>query len=293
MIWTTHETRVVELINGRDLAWTEFGAPSGVPVFAFHGSLGQGWDFLNQHEVAYARGVRLIAVDRPGYGHSTFDPTRSFESWANDVRQLADHLRMDRFGVVGVSSGGSCVAAVAHFIGERLTGAAIMSGPAPPEARVSIQGMQQTNKAAQHLLRFVPWLLIPVMSFGMRRAQRAPEQMIEWMTRSMPSADVNVISRPEVRGLMIRNFQRRVAPTAIRAARQDFAMEAKPWGFRLRDIDTHVHVWHGGADRNVPSANGEYLSEAIPNATMHLLAEEGHTLFHNHFDEILALITLG
>ena len=34
------ETRVIELADGRDLAWLELGDPDGVPVFAFHGTPG-------------------------------------------------------------------------------------------------------------------------------------------------------------------------------------------------------------------------------------------------------------
>jgi pimeloyl-ACP methyl ester carboxylesterase len=281
------DTRIVQLADGRDLAWVQLGAPDGAPVIAFHGSPGSRYDFSNQNEVAVARRVRLIVVDRPGFGHSTYDPNRSFESWSDDVRQLADQLGPAQFGVVGVSSGGPNAAACARFIGDRLNGCAVVSGPAPPDADVASDGMLPANRVAHRLCRVAPGLLVPLIALGLRRGRRAPEEMVAWMVRSLPPADAAVLGRAEVRDLMVRNARRPYAPTAARAAVQDFRMEIRSWDFRLGDIKIPVHVWHGDADRNVLVANGTYQAGAIPNSTLYLLADEGHALFHDHFDQIL------
>jgi pimeloyl-ACP methyl ester carboxylesterase len=72
------ETHGFELAAaGRELAWTEFGVREGAPIVVLHGSPGSGYDFEGVSETAVRKGVRLIAVDRPGYGLSTFDPVRS------------------------------------------------------------------------------------------------------------------------------------------------------------------------------------------------------------------------
>jgi pimeloyl-ACP methyl ester carboxylesterase len=46
-------------------------------------------------------GVRLIAVDRPGIGQSQAHGDWTFLSFAEDVRQLADDLGIDKFGMLG------------------------------------------------------------------------------------------------------------------------------------------------------------------------------------------------
>jgi pimeloyl-ACP methyl ester carboxylesterase len=84
------------------------------------------YDELNQQ-----LGIRMIVVDRPGYGLSDFQEDRTYLDWPDDVSELADHLGIDRFAVLGWSSGGPYVAAVAHEIPERLTVAAIVDGEAP------------------------------------------------------------------------------------------------------------------------------------------------------------------
>ena len=97
------ETRLFELADGRELAWIEYGSPDGVPVVALHGSPGTRWFFAPHAETAARKGVRLIAPDRPGYGHSTYHRGRTYETWARDVGRLADHLGVDRFAVLARS----------------------------------------------------------------------------------------------------------------------------------------------------------------------------------------------
>ena len=273
--------------DGRELAWIEFGVRDGPPVFAFHGSPGTGHHFAALADVITRRGARLIAPDRPGYGHSTFHPARSYDSWARDVAELADHLGLDRFAVLGHSSGGPNAAACARFLGDRLVGCAIVSGPAPPEAKVPKEEMLRANRIAQRLAPLVPGLFGAVYAVGLRQAQRAPDKALAWWSRTLPACDVAVMERPAVRAALRAELARPLAATAGRAAVQDFRLELKPWGFSLRDVGIAVHVWHGEADRNVMFASGVYQAREIPHATLHPVPNEGHWIHYNHFDEML------
>ena len=51
------------------------------------------------------------------------------------------------------------------------------------------------------------------------------------------------------------------------------------------------HIWHGDQDRNVPIANGRFLTAAIPGSVLHECPGEGHLLNFDHLDEILLTIT--
>ena len=63
---------VIELPGGGSVGYAVFGDPDGVPCFAFHGTsssrLVPGWMF--PPGLLTAAGVRMIGVDRPGYGLS-------------------------------------------------------------------------------------------------------------------------------------------------------------------------------------------------------------------------------
>src|SRR5437867_2699839 len=61
-------------------------------------------------------------------GGSDVLPRRTFGAWPSDVVELADALRVEKFGVLGWSAGGPYAAVCAARIPARLTGGA----PRPP-----------------------------------------------------------------------------------------------------------------------------------------------------------------
>jgi len=166
------DTRVMELPDGRELAWLETGRPRGRPVFAFHGTPGSRRQVSFDEKSVAAAGVRMIAPDRPGYGLSSFHPGRHLADWASDVAALADRLKLDSFAVIGVSGGGPHAVACARMLPERVTAAGIVSGVGPmgdPEFDV---GMVGVNKGLSFLAREAPLVLRPVFwfqEFSLRR----------------------------------------------------------------------------------------------------------------------------
>jgi len=95
----------ITLADGRILAHCEWGDPSGSPVLLVHGAPGSRLLCPDEDATAVA-GVRLLTVDRPGYGGSNARPDPSLLGWADDVQALADRLGLERFAVVGFSAGG-------------------------------------------------------------------------------------------------------------------------------------------------------------------------------------------
>jgi pimeloyl-ACP methyl ester carboxylesterase len=193
------DVRVFELTDGRDLAWRDFGRSDGAPVIALHGSPGSHANFAPVSEAAAREGRRLIALDRPGYGHSTFDPGRTYERSAADVGELADHLSLEAFGVIGWSSGGPNAASCARFLRGRVSGCAIVSGPAPPEAGVSAEGAKRGDRIAKRMQILAPRLMSPLFQAALRQGRRDPEKSLAWMRRHLPVCDARVIERAEIR----------------------------------------------------------------------------------------------
>ncbi len=206
---------------------------------------------------------------------------------SRDVEQLADHLGLQRFAVIGHSSGGPNAAACARFLGDRLVGCAIVSGIAPPEANVSKHAMMRMNRVTQRLVPMAPRLLGIAFAAGLRREHRDPDKALAWMSRTLPACDAALIERPELRAALQADLALPPAATAGRAAVQDVELELRPWGFRFRDIAIPAHVWHGDLDRNVVVESGIYQANEIPLATLHELPLAGHWLVYDHFEEIL------
>ena len=139
------ETRTVTLRDERTLAYMEWGAPDGYPTFYFHGTPSSRLEGALADAAAKHHHLRLIAIDRPGLGRSTFREGRRFGDWPKDVAELADALRIEEFGVAGHSGAGPYLFACGALISpERLkfVGALAPWGPVrTPEIEQSLNAV--------------------------------------------------------------------------------------------------------------------------------------------------------
>lgn len=277
---------LMRLRDGRELSWAEMGDPAGYPVFAFHGTPGSRRQVLVDPAPALAAGARLIAPDRPGRGSSTWQSRRTFAGWARDVAELADHLGIDRFAVLGISGGGPHAAVCARFLPDRVSSAALVSGVGSLAEPGSEAGMMTANRMFARLARNTPAVNAVIFGLIFLVGRRAPERVLPLLANSMPAVDTAVLSRPEVRSSFLALLSD-ASPTAGRAAAQDFRLFARDWGFRLEDISVPVQVWQGDVDVNVPVAHAERQAAAIPGAVLHMVPGEGHLMSFDHLEEIL------
>jgi pimeloyl-ACP methyl ester carboxylesterase len=105
-----------------------FGSPSAPLVIGVHGLAGdmQQFDFLG--EQLGGDDLQVVAVDLRGRGHSepTGPGSYGWENHALDVLAVAGALGFQRFGLVGLSMGGSVAMKVAELDGSRLEAVALL-----------------------------------------------------------------------------------------------------------------------------------------------------------------------
>lgn len=122
---------VLVTATGRHVGWFARGPADGTPVLYVHGWPGSRLEQrLIPSQVLQRFGVRLVSVDRPGYGNT--DPLAG-ERTARvaDCLAVADALGIDRFPVMGFSGGGSNVLTLAAVAPERVTRVVCVSGEMP------------------------------------------------------------------------------------------------------------------------------------------------------------------
>ncbi|KAK7991269.1 hypothetical protein PG988_000063 [Apiospora saccharicola] len=96
------------LPDERTLSWKESGDPKGRPVFVL---LGHPLSVLRDEvqrlseETGRRHNIRFIRPNRPGLRQSTKHPGRLATDWPLDVQSLVRHLQLDRYAVLGCSSG--------------------------------------------------------------------------------------------------------------------------------------------------------------------------------------------
>src|SRR5262249_15001023 len=137
------------LPDGRRLSYAEFGDFRGLPVLAIHGTPGSRFMFGLTDQAARERGLRVIAPDRPGYGHSEYRRNASLMRAAEDFISLADALQLKRLAVIGVSGGGPHAIATVSGMPDRVALLALVS-PVGPVAECR----KQVRMSRMHRLIF-------------------------------------------------------------------------------------------------------------------------------------------
>jgi pimeloyl-ACP methyl ester carboxylesterase len=93
-------------LPGVRLWFTDSGG-SGAAVVFVHAATGSSAVWEYQRPAFTANGFRVITYDRRGYGRSTPDPSGAQPgTGADDLQQLMDFLKIDRFHLVGTAAGG-------------------------------------------------------------------------------------------------------------------------------------------------------------------------------------------
>ncbi|HSH82371.1 MAG TPA: alpha/beta hydrolase [Herpetosiphonaceae bacterium] len=166
----------VRLRDGRTLGYAEYGALRGTPVISFMGS---GTRVLRPPDhVTAEKGVRLLVVERPGMGLSSFHPGRTLLDWPDDVVQLADALELERFAVIGASGAGPYAAVCAYTLTNRLSAACLVRSPAPYDVPNIMNGMPPAIQMVVLLAQRLPKLLVWVQVCMAPLARRYPAWII-------------------------------------------------------------------------------------------------------------------
>lgn len=271
------------------MAWYEFGASSGRPVFYFHGFPGSGIEAMLGADAATAAQVRLIGIDRPGFGFSDSHPDRTIDSMVDDVVELADNLALERFGVLGMSGGGPYALACAARIPERIIVAIVLSGMGPLVDGKSDPGMTPFNRGGLWVAGRAPWVLqvlAPAMALVPRHF---PKALVSHLIAVTGESDREAL-QGEMGALLVDSFRRSVHHGS-RGMVSEAKLFANPWGGWLPDIPIPVHLFHGEMDRIVPVGIARRLEDAMPDCRARYYPRDGHfSVVSRYFGEVIDLV---
>jgi pimeloyl-ACP methyl ester carboxylesterase len=263
------------LSDGRRLDFRVSG-PEGKALVFHHGTPGAATPIGAIDRAAHARGLRVIAVSRPGYGTSTRKPGRSVADVVADTAEVLAALGIEECLVAGWSGGGPHALACAARLGG-VRAALVIAGVAPYRADGLdfLTGMGKDNVAefgaalegddALHafLARLYPEL-----------KDATPEGIIESLRSLLPRNDRAALT-DEFGEDMAASF-RQALRVGIDGWFDDDMAFVRSWGFDLDEVDVPTSLWQGDVDLMVPFAHGKWLAAHVSAASAHLLAGEGH-----------------
>ena len=272
--------------DGRVLAYAEWGAPDGRPMLAFHGAPGSRlWcpDDFDPGTTTAEAGVRLITVDRPGYGSSDPRPAHRVVDWPDDVDQLLDALEIDRCPMVGASAGGPYALACAARIPGRVSRVGSISGAAPAYhvpgvwERLPEEWRAIVEHAAQD----------PTAAIGDARERSrwlADEPESVGDASGWPDVDRWLAEDASMREPLIA-FVREAGRQGVDGYAWDRLATSLPWGFEPREVGVETWLWQGEEDSMIDRAEFDLLCREIPRAHCVLYPGEGH-LLRGHWGDV-------
>jgi pimeloyl-ACP methyl ester carboxylesterase len=270
---------VLRLADGRGLAYLVRGPEDGIPVIAHHGTPGSRLGHHPDPAVYGAAGVRWLTYDRPGYGRSEGARGRDVAAAAADVRELADALGLERFGVFGVSGGGPHALATAALLPDRVARAAVFVSPAPPDdPELDFRaGMTELNLAEFGAAEQGEEALAAFLAEPVEAIRRDPLALVELLRTELPAPDREVLARPDVLPIVLEDLAEAVLQEGRGWIDDDLAF-ARPWGFAPEDVRVETRLWHGELDVLAPASHSRRLAERIPGAGLEIVPGAGHLL---------------
>jgi pimeloyl-ACP methyl ester carboxylesterase len=277
----------IELPDGRVLGYEEWGDPDGLPLFSLHGTPGCRLT-RTPYVTLWARlRLRVVTVDRAGYGLSSPLVGRRVSHAAGDIAALADALGIGRFAVIGVSGGGPHSLACAAELGDRVLGCVAASSGAPVEPD-EVAGLIEVNREAYRILAEEGRDGMTRLINGLRDEVLAhPTDPLATLMADAPTADQEWDARPDVRAIRSVAIAEALRPGAQGWIDDAMSLSGMDWGIELSQIACPTTFWHSDDDANCPITAVERLRKQIPGARLRTWHDEGHSAAARNLEQIL------
>jgi pimeloyl-ACP methyl ester carboxylesterase/DNA-binding CsgD family transcriptional regulator len=259
-----------------------FGPADGLPVLFLHGALFGIAALPGMREAAQTLGLRIIAPERPGFGHT-------LPGAAGDPVGLAALQAVDILDTLGLPQ----VVALAHDIGTRFAArlalqapgrvAAVIAAPATPPMQTWAQTADMPTRhrvnawAAQHL----PGLMDKIVALGLAQIARGGVEVIPRLVFDGCDFDQAILRQPAAGPVLQEAFHMAWAQRGA-GLRVDMRLTNENWQDEASRIAAPFLCLHGAESRTVSRNAVEALARVLPKGRFRLVEGAGHSLPVSH-----------
>jgi pimeloyl-ACP methyl ester carboxylesterase len=276
-----------KLTDNRSLEVLGNDVASNQALVLHHGTPGDATLWAGWLDHCAQRGLRALAISRPGYGASSRRRGRRVVDINDDVNQVLEQLGISEVVAIGWSGGGPH--AIANGLDIRCQGVITLAG-------VAAYGQQDIDFLAG---------MGPENHEEFGAAILGDDAINAWMERN--AAGLRNVTGPQLRdafGGLVGEVDRAVingrfaddlAATMRHSLSQgydgwvdDDLAFVKPWDVPFEQITCPVQIWQGDQDLMVPSAHSNWLDRKIATGHLNFVAGHGHlSLIEEYRDAIL------
>jgi pimeloyl-ACP methyl ester carboxylesterase len=291
---TRTETRTVTLPDGRALTF-DLRGPAGGRVVVFLTVAPGSRRFDPAPAATAAAGVRLVTVDRPGYGASDPYPAGAvptLDGMAADVAHGLEQLGLlDAPGGValaGWSAGGRVALSLAARLGDAVRSVALLAAPASDD---DVPWIPEGYREVLHELRGHPEDAYGALAAMLGGAPR-PEGAAATELVAAGAADEALVARDgALRDRLTSMLEEAFRGGAAGMAADLTAANVPPSGFDPAAVRAPVHLWYGEDDPLVTPAHGEHFAATLPRAGLVVVPGAGHLVVTTEWAQALATLT--
>jgi pimeloyl-ACP methyl ester carboxylesterase len=276
----------VDVGAGRRVAVDDRGDSAGRPVLFVHGTPDSRLARHPDDGIAAELGIRLLAVDRPGIGHSDPEPSATPRSVADDHVAVLDRLGIERAGVLAWSSGAVPGLALAGGHPDRIDRLLLVAPLVPADAYGDpgvLEGAGDQRRLFAELLRteapdeigreLAMWLVPPELDDATARSMLADSLAALESVPGAGDALVDALRATVAQGLV--------------GLEREIAAQATLLGALLDGVRAPTAVHVGDEDVVTPPPMARWLADRL-GADLHVHAGAGHTLAITAWGRLLA-----
>ncbi|MES2681923.1 MAG: alpha/beta hydrolase [Pseudomonadota bacterium] len=274
----------IQLGDGRRLGYSETAASGDSAVLYLHGNPGSRREVLRPaYLAAFKRaGLRVISIDRPGYGDSDPPLEKGHLPFARDIEVLMDQLGLPSAVVVGHSRGTLPAISLGVRLPDRITAVGVFGPTGLPDDRELMRSQSAEARLMLQLVRSAP-------AFA-----RSLFRVNSWVDRQFPAGAARRMARfmsSAADRAQLQASGQTFVETLAAGMRRDPAFAIDDWrswlvdplGFDPTSLRQPLLLWIGSEDGLCPARPVHHMAARIAGAQLRSLPGLGHL----HTPEVL------
>jgi len=236
-----NDYQLLKLNDARQLAWSEYGDPEGHPVILCHSIMTARINPFTEPQILEKHRIRLIIPDRPSYGRSDPDPTRTLNSWPADLEQLLDHLQITRCSIIGFEVSALYALAAAHTLPKRIDTVMLANANAPMQGKV-LNDFPSLMRFSCRLARYAPALMEQIIRLTARGILSGNRETLKELFPVNTAQDQSMLEDEGIQTMFLSAFKEANRQGWGKAIVQELVILQKPLDFK-NPIQAKVLCW--------------------------------------------------
>ncbi|MFW9924637.1 MAG: alpha/beta fold hydrolase [Candidatus Thorarchaeota archaeon] len=282
----------LKLNDGRTIAFYVLGNSNKESIFYFHGWPGTRLEIQPFESIVKKLDFQLVGIDRPGSGKSEFQRKRKVSDWPKDIKQIADYLKISKFSIIGLSTGGMYAIETLKQLPNLVNKICLVS--AVPYFKIKYPKPSFRSRVIK-LTHYFPLLsksiLRIISDLGIIPYRRNKQKAFQKFLKKRPVNDRITMTKQGMKEWFLDSYIPDLLKSSKKGLSYDIYLLLKEQATvdptEAAELKHQIYLFHGTNDTVVPMFASIQQDSYFPNSELILFDNEGHSTIYNHMEEIV------